>query len=79
MKKWGLQTQSQVFTIPAYLQSQLKAQNSKIQQLFQKVAQQQRYLSKQNLRIQNLQSQVSTPGIGPNRREETQNGGTSSG
>lgn len=40
------------------LQTQLKAQNSKIQQLFQKVAQQQRYLSKQNLRIQNLQSQI---------------------
>lgn len=40
------------------LQTQLKAQNSKIQQLFQKVAQQQKYLSKQNLRIQNLQSQI---------------------
>uniref|UniRef100_A0A8C3X4K4 Angiopoietin like 4 n=1 Tax=Catagonus wagneri TaxID=51154 RepID=A0A8C3X4K4_9CETA len=40
------------------LQTQLKAQNSKIQQLFQKVAQQQRHLEKQHLRIQNLQSQV---------------------
>nr|XP_045006180.1 angiopoietin-related protein 4 isoform X2 [Jaculus jaculus] len=40
------------------LQTQLKAQNSKIQQLFQKVAQQQRHLEKQNLRIQNLQSQI---------------------
>ncbi|XP_055473839.1 angiopoietin-related protein 4 [Psammomys obesus] len=40
------------------LQTQLKAQNNKIQQLFQKVAQQQRHLAKQNLRIQNLQSQI---------------------
>lgn len=79
MNKRRLQTWSQVFTSLAYLQTQLKAQNSKIQQLFQKVAQQQRYLSKQNLRIQNLQSQVITPGIGPNRKEETQNGGISSG
>ncbi|KAF7482128.1 angiopoietin-related protein 4 [Marmota monax] len=40
------------------LQTQLKAQNSRIEQLFQKVAQQQRHLEKQHLRIQNLQSQV---------------------
>uniref|UniRef100_A0A8D0VUS7 Angiopoietin like 4 n=1 Tax=Sus scrofa TaxID=9823 RepID=A0A8D0VUS7_PIG len=40
------------------LQTQLKAQNSKIQQLFQKVAQQQRHLEKQHLRIQNLQGQL---------------------
>ncbi|KAB0400608.1 hypothetical protein E2I00_013647, partial [Balaenoptera physalus] len=39
-------------------QTQLKAQNSRIQQLFQKVAQQQRHLEKQHLRIQNLQNQV---------------------
>ena len=39
-------------------QTQLEAQNSRIQQLFQKVAQQQRHLEKQHLRIQNLQSQV---------------------
>ncbi|XP_066208399.1 angiopoietin-related protein 4 isoform X2 [Saccopteryx leptura] len=40
------------------LQTQLKAQNSRIEQLFQKVAQQQRHLEKQHLKIQNLQSQV---------------------
>ncbi|XP_011821650.1 PREDICTED: angiopoietin-related protein 4 isoform X2 [Mandrillus leucophaeus] len=40
------------------LQTQLKAQNSRIQQLFHKVAQQQRHLEKQHLRIQRLQSQV---------------------
>ncbi|XP_070478996.1 angiopoietin-related protein 4 [Equus przewalskii] len=40
------------------LQTQLKAQNSRIEQLFQKVNQQQRHLEKQRLRIQNLQSQV---------------------
>ncbi|XP_074206972.1 angiopoietin-related protein 4 [Camelus bactrianus] len=40
------------------LQTQLKTQNSRIQQLFQKVAQQQRHLEKQHLKIQNLQSQV---------------------
>ncbi|XP_045441888.1 angiopoietin-related protein 4 isoform X2 [Pipistrellus kuhlii] len=40
------------------LQTQLKAQNSKIELLFQKVAKQQRHLEKQHLRIQNLQSQV---------------------
>ncbi|ELK08071.1 angiopoietin-related protein 4 [Pteropus alecto] len=40
------------------MQMQLKAQNSRIEQLFQKVAQQQRHLEKQHLRIQNLQSQV---------------------
>ncbi|KAM6168647.1 angiopoietin-related protein 4 [Erethizon dorsatum] len=40
------------------LQTQLKAQHSRIEQLFQKVAQQQRHLEKQHLRIQNLQSQV---------------------
>nr|XP_020754347.1 angiopoietin-related protein 4 isoform X2 [Odocoileus virginianus texanus] len=39
-------------------QTQLEAQNSRIQQLFQKVAQQQRHLEKQHLRIQNLQSQM---------------------
>ncbi|KAI5931910.1 angiopoietin-related protein 4 [Manis javanica] len=40
------------------LQTQLKTQNSRIEQLFQKVAQQQRHLEKQHLRIQHLQSQV---------------------
>ncbi|XP_027632146.1 angiopoietin-related protein 4 [Tupaia chinensis] len=40
------------------LQTQLKAQNNRIEQLFQKVAQQQRHLEKQHLRIQNLQNQV---------------------
>uniref|UniRef100_A0A8C6R450 Angiopoietin-like 4 n=1 Tax=Nannospalax galili TaxID=1026970 RepID=A0A8C6R450_NANGA len=40
------------------VRTQLKVQNSKIQQLFQKVAQQQQHLEKQNLRIQNLQSQI---------------------
>ncbi|KAM9242997.1 angiopoietin-related protein 4 isoform 2-T2 [Dugong dugon] len=40
------------------LQMQLKAQNSRIEHLFQKVAQQQRLLEKQRLRIENLQSQV---------------------
>ncbi|XP_053439374.1 angiopoietin-related protein 4 [Nycticebus coucang] len=40
------------------LQTQIKAQNSRIEQLFQKVAQQQRHLEKQHLRIQHLQSQV---------------------
>ncbi|XP_012584818.1 PREDICTED: angiopoietin-related protein 4 [Condylura cristata] len=40
------------------LQTQLKAQNSRIEQLFQKVAQQQRHLEKQHLRIQKLQSQL---------------------
>lgn len=40
------------------LQTQLKAQNSRIELLFQKVARQQRHLEKQHLRIQNLQSQV---------------------
>ncbi|KAG8519242.1 Angiopoietin-related protein 4 [Galemys pyrenaicus] len=40
------------------LQTQLKAQSSRIEQLFQKVAQQQRHLEKQHLRIQKLQSQV---------------------
>lgn len=39
-------------------QTQLKAQNSRIELLFQKVAQQQQHLEKQHLRIQNLQSQV---------------------
>ncbi|KAL0612258.1 Angiopoietin-related protein 4 [Plecturocebus cupreus] len=38
--------------------TQLKAQNSRIQQLFHKVAQQQRHLEKQHLRIKSLQSQV---------------------
>ena len=70
-----LQTQIQIFTSLACLQTQLKAQNSKIQQLFQKVAQQQKHLAKQNLRIKNLQSQVLTPGLGPSRREGRQNGG----
>ncbi|XP_008709685.2 angiopoietin-related protein 4 [Ursus maritimus] len=40
------------------LQTQLKTQNSRIEQLFHKVAQQQRHLEKQQLKIQNLQSQV---------------------
>nr|KAF6400277.1 angiopoietin like 4 [Rousettus aegyptiacus] len=40
------------------MQTQLQAQNSRIEQLFQKVTQQQRHLEKQHLRIQNLQSQV---------------------
>lgn len=41
---------------------QIKAQNNKIKQLFQKVAQQQRHLEKQQLKIQNLQNQVAHPG-----------------
>uniref|UniRef100_A0A8C8WB14 Angiopoietin like 4 n=1 Tax=Panthera leo TaxID=9689 RepID=A0A8C8WB14_PANLE len=41
------------------LQTQLKTQNGRIEQLFHKVAQQQRHLEKQHLKIQNLQSQVS--------------------
>ncbi|XP_025719068.1 angiopoietin-related protein 4 [Callorhinus ursinus] len=40
------------------LQTQLKTQNSRIEQLFHKVAQQQRHLEKQHLKIQTLQSQV---------------------
>ncbi|KAI5758542.1 ANGPTL4 [Gulo gulo luscus] len=40
------------------LQTQLKSQNSRIEQLVHKVAQQQRHLEKQHLKIQNLQSQV---------------------
>nr|XP_003461443.1 angiopoietin-related protein 4 [Cavia porcellus] len=40
------------------LQTQLRAQNSRIEQLSLKVAQQQRHLEKQHLRIKNLQSQV---------------------
>uniref|UniRef100_A0A8I3ND27 Angiopoietin like 4 n=2 Tax=Canis lupus familiaris TaxID=9615 RepID=A0A8I3ND27_CANLF len=40
------------------LQTQLKTQNSRIEQLFHKVAQQQRHLEKQQLKIQKLQSQV---------------------
>ncbi|XP_022381489.1 angiopoietin-related protein 4 isoform X2 [Enhydra lutris kenyoni] len=40
------------------LQTQLKTQNSRIEQLVHKVAQQQRHLEKQHLKIQNLQSQV---------------------
>ncbi|XP_055969161.1 angiopoietin-related protein 4 [Sorex fumeus] len=40
------------------LQTQIRAQNSRIEQLFQKVSQQQRHLEKQQLRIQKLQSQV---------------------
>lgn len=39
-------------------QTQLKTQNSRIELLFQKVAQQQQHLEKQHLRIQSLQSQV---------------------
>lgn len=45
-------------TLLGNLQTQLKAQNSRIELLFQKVAQQQQHLEKQHLRIQNLQSQV---------------------
>lgn len=41
------------------LQTQLETQNGRIEQLFHKVAQQQRHLEKQQLKIQNLQSQVS--------------------
>ncbi|XP_006868934.1 PREDICTED: angiopoietin-related protein 4 [Chrysochloris asiatica] len=41
------------------LQMQLKAQNSRIEQLFQKITQQQQHLEKQRLKIQNLQNQVS--------------------
>lgn len=57
MKKLGKASRvlTKVFTPP---QTQLKAQNSRIQQLFHKVAQQQRHLEKQHLRIQRLQSQV---------------------
>ncbi|XP_044774216.1 angiopoietin-related protein 4 isoform X2 [Neomonachus schauinslandi] len=40
------------------LQTQLKTQNSRIEQLFHKVAQQQRHLEKQHMKIQDLQSQV---------------------
>ncbi|XP_048198049.1 angiopoietin-related protein 4 [Perognathus longimembris pacificus] len=40
------------------LQTQLKVQNGRIQQLFLKVAQQQRHLEKQHLRIQHLQSKI---------------------
>ncbi|XP_006896402.1 PREDICTED: angiopoietin-related protein 4 [Elephantulus edwardii] len=40
------------------LQVQLKAQDTRIEQLFEKVAQQQRNLEKQQLKIENLQSQV---------------------
>lgn len=40
------------------LQTQLKTQNSRIEHLVHKVAQQQRHLEKQHLKIQNLQSQV---------------------
>ncbi|XP_010604022.1 angiopoietin-related protein 4, partial [Fukomys damarensis] len=40
------------------LQTQLKAQHGRIEQLFQKVAAQQRHLQKQHSRIQNLQSRV---------------------
>lgn len=54
-----LAAEGQILTRVLYSpQTQLKAQNSRIQQLFQKVAQQQRHLEKQHLRIQNLQSQV---------------------
>ncbi|XP_008582159.1 PREDICTED: angiopoietin-related protein 4 [Galeopterus variegatus] len=55
--EWGGWTQkvTKVFTSQ---QTQLKAQNSRIEQLFLKVAQQQRHLEKQHLKIQNLQSQV---------------------
>lgn len=42
----------------ALSQTQLKTQNSRIEQLFHKVAQQQRHLEKQQLKIQKLQSQV---------------------
>ncbi|XP_043835628.1 angiopoietin-related protein 4 [Dromiciops gliroides] len=40
------------------LQTQLRAQNSRIEELFQKVAQQQQHLEKQNLKIQTLQSKL---------------------
>ncbi|KAM5238696.1 angiopoietin-related protein 4 [Ctenodactylus gundi] len=40
------------------LQMQLKAQNNRIEQLFQKVAQQQQHLDKQHLMIRKLQNQV---------------------
>ncbi|KAM9097204.1 angiopoietin-related protein 4 [Sarcophilus harrisii] len=40
------------------LQTQLRAQNSRIEELFQKVAQQQQHLEKQNLNIQRLQSKL---------------------
>ena len=54
-----LAAEGQILTRVLYSpQTQLKAQNSRIQQLFQKVAQQQRHLEKQHLRIQNLQNQV---------------------
>ncbi|XP_029773336.1 angiopoietin-related protein 4, partial [Suricata suricatta] len=41
------------------LQTQLETQNSRIEQLFHKVARQQRHLEKQQLKIETLQSQVS--------------------
>lgn len=50
------------------LQTQLKAQNSRIELLFQKVAKQQRHLEKQHMRIQNLQSQVGTRLLAPRGR-----------
>ena len=53
-----------VRTLP---QTQLKTQNGRIEQLFHKVAQQQRHLEKQHLKIQSLQSQVPdafAPGLG---------------
>ncbi|XP_042549665.1 angiopoietin-related protein 4 [Dipodomys spectabilis] len=40
------------------LQTQLKVQNGRIHQLFLKVAQQQRHLEKQHLRIQHLQNKI---------------------
>ncbi|XP_051828435.1 angiopoietin-related protein 4 isoform X2 [Antechinus flavipes] len=43
------------------LQTQLRAQNSRIEELFQKVAQQQQHLEKQNLKIQRLQSKGLAP------------------
>lgn len=51
-------------------QTQLKTQNSRIEQLFHKVAQQQRHLEKQQLKIQNLQSQVTDACPGWGRRSK---------
>lgn len=45
-------------TVFSLSQTQLKTQNSRIEHLVHKVAQQQRHLEKQHLKIQNLQSQV---------------------
>lgn len=60
-----LAAQGRVLTaVRALPQTQLKTQNGRIEQLFHKVAQQQRHLEKQQLKIEKLQSQVRMPGPG---------------